>query len=667
MKISFNWLKDFVDIPENPQELRTRLTNVGLAVDALDPVGGDFVYELDVATNRPDCLGHVGVAREVATIYGIPLRMPKFDLREGEKRASEVFSISIEDPALCGRYCGRYIEGVKIGPSPDWLKNRLETFGIRPINNVADITNYVMLELSQPLHAFDADTLAKRQVIVRSARPGEKMTTLDGVERNLDSSVLMIADGQRSIAVAGVMGGAETEISPSTGNVLLESANFNPLSIRKTSRALGLSTEASYRFERGADIEMARFACDRAAAMIQDLAGGKIYRDVIDIYPGKRPAAVVKLRRQRIQSFLGAPVDDAIVERIFQRLGFKSTATSGGWSLEVPSHRIDIALEEDLLDEIARHHGFEKFPGTLPASAGYGSGLPLEAEERLLRNRIAAQGYSEVVTMAFSDEDTERKFRPKGEPVKLMNPMAEDESILRTSLLPSMLRSIQWNLNRGMRDLQLYELGKVYRKGSEERWLILAATGALRPKSVHEPERQFNFYDVKGDVEDILQTFDVGLTVSREQPPAYYHPGRFARAGEMAMFGELHPEYADMFKLRHRVCIAELDVDVILRSRQLHQVDAVPRFPSIRRDLSLLVDKGIQYGEIRAAIPKIRELVRVEPFDRLESGPFPETKYSLSISLFYQSNERTLTDAEVEEFDAAVLAALKPKGVEQRK
>jgi phenylalanyl-tRNA synthetase beta chain len=667
MKISLKWLKEFVDIGEDPQRLRTRLTSVGLAVDALDPAAEDFIYELDVATNRPDCLGHVGVAREVAAIYGSALRLPKFELREGGKRADEVFSISIEDAELCGRYCGRYIEGVKIGPSPDWLKNRLEALGVRSINNVADITNYVMLELSQPLHAFDADTLSKRTIIVRPARSGEKMTTLDGVERNLDPSILMIADAERSVAVAGVMGGAETEISAGTTNVLLESANFNPLSIRKTSRALGLSTDASYRFERGADIEMARFACDRAAALIQELAGGKVYKDVIDVYPGRKHPATAMLRRKRIHSFLGGAVDDTTVEHIFQRLGFKSTATRDGWSIEVPTHRIDIALEEDLLDEVARHYGLDRFPSTLPAYSGFGSGLHLEAEERLLRSRIAGHGYSEVITMAFSDELTERRFRPDTEPVKLLNPMAEDEAILRTSLMASMLRTLQWNLNRGIRDLQLYEIGKVYRKGSEERSLILAMTGALRPKSVHEAERSFNFYDLKGDIEDIFQAFDVGLTIGREKVPAYYHPGRAAEAGDVAVFGELHPEYAELFKLRQRVYIAELDINVILASGQRRQVQAIPKFPSIRRDLSLLVDRGVHYGEIHKAIPKIRELVRVEPFDRMESGPFPESKYSLSISLFYQSNERTLTDAEVEGFDAAVLAALTPMGVEQRK
>lgn len=667
MRISYKWLKEFVDIAETPAQLGTRFTNVGLAVDALETAGDDAIFELDIATNRPDCLNHYGVAREASAIYGIALRPPKFEVREADKRAADVFSISISDPDLCRRYCGRYIEGVTIGPSPEWLKARLELLGVRSINNVADVTNYVMLELGQPLHAFDADTLAGRQIIVRRAELEENMTTLDGMERELNPSMLVIADAERTVAIAGIMGGAETEISPRTKNVLLESANFNALSIRKTSRAIALSTEASHRFERGADIEMARFACDRAAALIHELSGGKIYRDVIDVYPGKAHLGIASLRRNRIESFLGAAVDDEVVERIFQRLAFKAKRTSDGWSVEVPTHRVDITIEEDLLDEIARHHGFDKFPSTLPAFSGYGSGLPLEHEERLLRNHISAAGYSEVIPMAFSDEATERKFRPNIAPVRLENPMAEDQAMLRTSLVPSMLRTVQWNVNRGMRDLQLYELGKVYQPAMESRWLILAATGALRSKSVHEAERDFNFYDLKADVEEILESFDVDLAITREDIPPYYHPGRFARCGEIVMFGELHPEYAEMFKLRHRIYIAEFDIDIILRSRQRRQIEAIPKFPSIRRDLSLVVDRNKTYGDIRKAIPHFDELIRVEPFDRLEKGPFPESKYGISISLTYQARERTLTDAEVDEFQNAVLAALRMQGIEQRK
>ncbi len=670
MKISYKWLKEFVAIAETPQQLGTRFTNVGLAVDALESAGDDFIFELDVATNRPDALSHAGVAREAAVIYGSELRKPEFEMREGVRQASEVFSISISDPDLCARYCGRYIQGVKIGPSPDWLKARLEALGVRSINNVADVTNYVMLELGQPLHAFDAETLAGGQIIVRRAGFDEKLTTLDGIERLLNPSMLVIADRDRAVAVAGVMGGAETEISVTTVNVLLESANFNALSIRKTSRELGLSTEASYRFERGADVEMARFACDRAAAMIQELAGGAIFRGVIDVYPVPAKPARATLRRQRIESFLGAPVDDPIVERIFQRLGFKTQRTGSGWSVEAPSHRIDINGEEDLLDEIARHHGFDRFPATLPPWSGSGSGLPMEALERLLRNRLAAAGYSEVTTMAFSKETDEGKFRTGVEPVKFLNPMADDEAILRTSLIPSMLRTIQWNLNRGIRDLQLYEIGKSYEKGSETRSLILAATGASRTKSVHEMPREFNFYDMKGDVEDLLESFDVKLKWDAEKAPAYYHPGRSLRMGEIFIFGELHPEYADAFKLRHRVYLAEVDVALLLAAKSKRAIQAIPKFPSIRRDLSLLLSQGARFGEVRDSILalNIPELVRIEPFDRLESGPFPESNYALAISLTYQSAGRTLTDDEVEHFDKLILDALKQRlGVELRR
>src|SRR6516225_1457611 len=489
MKISYNWLNEFVDVPEGPQELGARFINIGLAVDALESVNGDSIFELDVATNRPDCLSHFGVAREVTVVYDAKLKPPSFDLQEDDKRAEDVFSISIADVDLCSRYCGRYIAGVKIGPSPEWLARRLESIGVRSINNVADVTNYVMFELGQPLHSFDADHLTGRQIIVRRAAFDEKITTLDGVDRQLNPSMLVIADAARAVAVAGVMGGAETEISPGTTNVLLESAHFDPLSIRKTSRALGLLSEASYRFERGANAEMARYACDRAAAMIQALAGGTIYRDVIDVYPRKWKSVTTKLRSKRIAAFLGAPVEHAIVDRIFEKLDFRVQHASDGWSVEVPSHRPDITREEDLLEEIARHHGFDKFPTTLPKWEGFGSGLPGEFRERLLRDRLAAAGYSETIPMAFSDEATERRFRPATRPVVLLNPMAEDEAILRASLVPSMLRTIQWNVNRGIRDLQLFEIGKTYSKEGESRSLIMAAAGALRSKSVHEAEQ----------------------------------------------------------------------------------------------------------------------------------------------------------------------------------
>ena len=362
----------------SPNACGGKLTDVGLAVDASEPAGDDPVFELDVATNRPDCLSHLGVAREAERdLRLLPLRHAKDSIcAKRGKHAEDVFSISIADPDLCARYCGRYIAGVRIGPSPDWLKTRLEALGVRSINNVADVTNYVMLELGQPLHAFDADTLEGRQIIVRRAELDEKMTTLDGVERNLNPSMLVIADAERAVAIAGVMGGAETEISSSTTNVLLESANFNPLSIRKTSRALGFHTEASYRFERGADIEMARYACDRAAALDSATGRREIYRDVIDVYP--RPDSdchSLQLRRYRIQAFLGAPSMTHIVERIFSSSG--SERRRYGRRLDpskCPAIESDIGHRRGSARRNRTPSRIRQVSGDLPAWAGYGSG-----------------------------------------------------------------------------------------------------------------------------------------------------------------------------------------------------------------------------------------------------------------------------------------------------
>jgi len=673
MKISLDWLKEFVDIPVDAKALGTKLTNVGLAVDGTETHNSDTVFELDITTNRPDCLNHLGVAREISTIFNTSIRKPPFQLRESSNQTADAFSITIADPDLCGRYCGRCIAGVKIGPSPDWLKHRLETLGLRSINNVADVTNYVLMELGQPLHAFDADTLHGRAIIVRRAGIDERITTLDGIERSLNPSMLVIADAQRAVALAGIMGGAETEISAKTTNVFLESAYFNPQSIRKTARGLGLNTEASYRFERGADIAIAGYACDRAAAMIQELAGGEVFGGPIDVYPGSKEAVTASLRRSRIREFLGAAVDDSIVDAIFRRLEFKAEKAPQGWTVEVPSFRVDVQGEHDLLEEIARHHGFDKFPATFPAWRGSGSYLPHEAEERRLRNMLSSSGYSEITTYSFSDEETERRFRPDSEPVKFQNPMTEDATVLRTSLLPGMLKTLQWNLNRGIHDLQFFELSRVYNKNGEKRALILAACGAARPHGVHETARDFGFFDLKGSVEGILEGFGAaaGATEwSSDQIPAYYHPGRSARFGDLALFGEIHPEQLEALKIRRRVVLAEMDVDRILARTSKRSVQAVPRFPAIRRDFSFLLDKGTQYATVQQMIAAagIPELTRIEPFDRMESGQFADTKYSMSISVIYQSTERTLTDEEVEGFDRRILELLEQRlGAQLRK
>jgi phenylalanyl-tRNA synthetase beta chain len=670
MKISYNWLKEFVDVPVDAQTLGQRLTHIGLALESHAELQGDSVLDLDVTTNRPDCLSHLGVAREVAAIYSLPLKKPRFTIDEVPRRAADVFSISIDDAELCGRYCGRYMSGVKIGPSPEWLRKRLEILGVRSINNVADVTNYVMLELGQPMHAFDADRLSGRQIIVRRAQVEEKLTTLDGVERHLNPSILVIADANKAVALAGIMGGGETEIVSSTTNILLESAYFSPLSIRRTARALGMNTEASYRFERGADIVMASTACDRAAAMIQQLAGGEILNGIIDVYPSVHTPVRINLRRDRIAGVLGAPVDDAVVTRIFERLELQPVKTAQRWSVEVPSFRVDLRGEEDLLEEIARHHGFDKFPATMPASRGFGALLPDEMRLRHLRDTLSATGYSEIYTYSFSNEEMERRFYPDVEPVRLRNPMSEEAAILRTSLIPGMLTTLQWNLNRGIRNLQMYELSKVYWNSGERRSLILGACGSVKPASIHEPAREFDFFTLKGDVEQILEGFNASIRLTTDNIPKYYHLGRFARIGHLAIFGELHPAYAELFKFRQRVLMAEIDVEMLLAHSAAREIEQIPKYPAIKRDFSILLDKGTQYAAVQRTIDSagIMELVRVEPFDQMDSGPFPETKFSLSISVIYQSAERTLTDAEVERFDKTILQTLEQRlGAQLRK
>ena len=672
MRISLNWLREYVDTPEDASRLGEKLSLSGLAVDEIEERGDDLILELDITTNRGDCLSHLGVAREVATLYGTRARLPKIELSETGQRADAVFLISIADEDLCKRYCGRYIEGVTIGKSPDWLVQRLEAVGIRSINNVADITNYVLMELGQPLHAFDADTLGNNQIIVRRAEPGEKLTTLDGEKRELNPSMLVIADARRAVALAGVIGGEETEISASTKNVLLESAWFDPLSIRKTARAVNTSTEASYRFERGADIEMAATACNRAAQLIAELAGGKVYEGVIDVYPSEKTAKPrVHLRRKRIREYLGMEIPDDEVTRIFTGLGFDVGAgtDSEGWTVGVPSYRHDVSREEDLLEEIARIHGYDRFPSTLPAWTGRGERLPWHVEETRTRDLLAGMGYSEICSLAFSDRDIEERFAPGVEPVALQNPLSNEAPILRTSLVPSALRSIQWNLNRGSQNVLLYEIGKVYPAAGEYRRLIIAQTGTVRSGFIHHAPLEADFFNLKGNVTALLGGFAVEGEGSTSDLPTHYHPGRSIRMGSVATLGELSQEAADLFKIRQKVYVAEIAIEELYRAGLRNvAAAAIPKYPAIRHDLSLLLDREIRYSEVLAAIraAEITELVSIEPFDRLDTGPFPESCYSLAVGLVYQSSERTLTDAEVSEFDRMILNKLQGIGVKLR-
>src|SRR5579862_6872663 len=522
MKILYDWLKEFVTVPFAPGELRERLSLAGIAVEGVSETSAGPLLDLDLTINRPDCLAHYGVAREVAALGRNELKPISVPLPEGGESAARATRVEIECPDLCGRYTARILRGVKVQPSPDWLRKRLEALGQASINNVVDATNYVMLELGHPMHAFDLDRLAERRIVVRRARAGEKMRTLDGLERTLSPEMCVIADAARGVAIGGIMGGAESEIHAGTRNVLLESAWFDPISIRRTSKALGLRTEASLRFERGADPEVAELASRRCAALIREIAGGDILAGVVDVYPGRREPLRLELSRKELLRVMGGDVPDDEIEAILGALGFAprhmdavrrgTNSPLAVWECRQPSWRQDVTREVDLVEEVARHFGLDKFPARLPASKQPAARLPhAEAEDRL-RERLIGLGYREIVTIPLVNEEEDARFRAAGEavgtedasPARVANPLAADASLLRSNGLVSMTRALAWNLNRGQRDVRLFEVGRAYGvKNGEpvERSIVtLGATGAARQKGVAESEREYEFADLKGDL-----------------------------------------------------------------------------------------------------------------------------------------------------------------------
>src|SRR5712664_4009177 len=529
MKVVYNWLKDFVDVTAPPQELASRLALSGTNIGGIEHGAHGAVMEAEVSSNRPDCLGHLGIAREVGAIYKQHLVFTSPRPEESPSaKASDAVKVEIQAPELCGRFTARVIRNVKIQPSPKWLKDRLEASGVASISNVVDVSNYVMLELGHPLHTFDYDKVRDHKIIVRRAKPSEKMKTLDGVERQLapdkdrqlDSGICMISDGDgsRVVGIGGIMGGAETEISFSTKNVLIECAWFEPISIRRAARFLKLHTEASTRFGRGADPEMAELASRRAAELILQLAGGELLAGVVDIYPGKRAAKKIRVTRAEILRVMGADVPDKEVEASLGALGFapvridQNRGAEGSllaaWECTQPSWRAEVEREIDLIEESARIYGLDKFPPRLPAARQGAARLPHYEAETRLRERLIGLGYREILTIPHVAEERDALFRPEDvTPARLSNPLSEEANMLRSTGVVTMAGAFEWNLNHGQRNARLFEIGRHYRlNGSasfETRVLTIGATGEAREKGLYDSARDFSFADLKGDLDSI--------------------------------------------------------------------------------------------------------------------------------------------------------------------
>jgi phenylalanyl-tRNA synthetase beta chain len=662
VKLPHAWLTDLVKVPADADAVAAALALRGFEVASVD----HGVVDFEITANRPDCLSVIGLAREASAAFGVPLQLP--DRTMPPSGQPQPIEVTIEDAELCPRYCAQVFEIRSNGPSPAWMQERLEAAGVRSISAIVDVTNYVMLEMGQPTHAFDYATLAGRALRIRRAKPGETLRTLDNVDRELQPDMLVIADAERAQAIGGVMGGSSSEIGALSKLMVLESAYFKPASVRRTSKRLNLKTEASTRFERGADVNAAPVAIARAAALLQQIGAAQPLGPVIDKYPSPVPARILTLRASRIERVLGMSVPDAEVVARLEPLGFSVASTAhlprAEWQVSVPSYRVDVLREVDLIEEVARHDGYASLPATIPEmDALQPPPDPRTLLDRRLRQLLTGCGLSEAMTFAFIEAVAAEPFSAADAIVRVANPLSEKFAVLRPSLLPGLIDSASHNRRHGRTDVRLFEVGTRFSAAAEVRAVAGIWCGAGTPAHWSADARPADFYDVKGVVEMLARAFGLEFEYEPADIP-YMVPGRSASVGACGRIGQLLPSILESRGLApNDVAWAfELDADVLAKAQAMDDLRAasLPRFPSIVRDLSVLVDSALPAaavrGTIRSSAPST--LVDVIEFDRYRGKGVPEGSVSLSLRLTFRSPDRTLTDAEVEQAMDAVVAAL---------
>ena len=680
MKISPQWLRDFVDLPVDYPRLAEELTLAGVAVEGISGEGDNTVFEMEITTNRPDAMNHYGVAREASALYDLPLRpiAPKLPPSQGK---SEVV-IDIQEPELCPRFTAREICGAAIKPSPDNVADRLQLLGHRPISNAVDATNYVLWESGKPTHVFDLDLLEGRRLIIRKARSGETLKTLDGVERKLTAEDLVVADAAKPVGLAGVMGGFDTMITEKTKNILIESAWWDPVTVRRMSKRHGIHTDASHRFERGADFESTVPSTNRVAELILQSGGGTLVGDVIDVIARKLDLAPVEVDLREVQRVLGEKLSALEISRILTRLGFTVLAgREDTYLVHIPSWRLDVEREIDVIEELARLHGYEKFANTLPAYSGEVRDLPDAHKDARLRSSLLAFGYNESISLTFISKEDARRFSTAPE-LDLANPLSEEASVMRTSLVPSMLNMLAYNLNRGSDDVRLFEAGNVFEasgaKALEAKRISIGATGSVDSKVVRgltsgAAARPLSFFDLKGDVEGLLAPFGHWTLYYDAKTADYYHPGRSARAvmdgATVAQFGQIHPDVAAARKLRQDVFVGEIYLDRLYQ-HDLREVryEALPRFPAVERDFSFVFDDKVEFEKIHQSVSGlgITELRSFVPAEIFRGENVGAGKYSILMRAQFQSSDRTLREDEVAQWAGHITKALEGLGGVQR-
>lgn len=676
MLISLAWLKELVGMPADGAEIARRLTARGLTVDAVTVDDGDTIFDIDVPANRPDALGHLGVAREIAAAFSLKLTpRPGAPERSGAGVAS-VVKVAIEAPTLCGRYTAGLVRNVTVGPSPPWVVKRLTACGVRSINNVVDASNLVMLELGQPVHFFDLARLAGPEIRVRAAATGERLVTLDGVERSLDPTMPVIADGKRAVALGGVMGGAATEIREATKDVLIEAAWFAPGAVRKTARALSLSTDASQRFERGCDPEAPAAAQEMAARLLATLAGGAPAPGMIDVRPAAPEARRLSVRLERAARLLGFAPSAAEATGALAALSLSPRASGGAIEVDVPSWRVDLEREADLVEEIGRHLGYDRIPERLPAGAPALSQASRGPDlDETVRDRLASLGFNEAFSYAMIGPGEDDPFTGPGAPppLALTNPISETLGFLRRSLLPGLLRAADQNLRRGAADVRLFEVGGVFFAAAagalpeEPSRAAFAWSGAASPPHWSGSSRPADAWDAAGLIEDLLRLAAGERGFARERAVlAGLHPGRSFLwrddAGRAAAWcGAVHPDLAARLGLSAEILVGEADLTLASAVPASAAVfRPISRLPATWRDLSLVLAPSAAAGSVIAALSRVPAPAPVTMtwIDRYSGPPLGDGEVAMTLRVMLQPLDRTLTDGEAETYRAALVAAL---------
>jgi len=673
MKISLNWLKDYIELDLSLPDLIDKLNMIGLIVEDWEEKDSDAVLDIETYANRPDTLGHLGVARELAAALELGIKEQKWPLEEIEQNTSDLVDVHILNDDLCPRYSGMVIKGVQVGPSPEWLRKRIEAVDLKPVNNVVDVTNYVLFSTAHPIHAFDLAKISGRKIIIRKANAGEVLRSLEDSDISLTPEMLVIADGKKPVALAGIIGGEESSVKGSTQDIFIESACFNPVSIRKTSKKTGISTDASYRFERGADISFPPQAALMAASLLTQL-GGKASKGIADVYPKPRKEKTVVLRHHRISDLLGLDIDEEFTVRTLSSLGFQvEVQQKGVWQVKIPQFRVDVEREADLIEEIARFYGYDKIPASIPPLRVLEPPMEQKKERvNKLRQLLFHSGFDEVLNFSFSDPEKEAWLQTGKKAIEIRNPISSRASLLKTTLLGGLLENIAWNKNRGAEGVHLFEVGNVYFWQSEAKQeqltLALAATGLVGPVQWHRKSEDTDFFRIKGTLESLMAYSRYEPFSFKEEEHAFFEQENslalIFKEETVGYCGLLKSNLLDSYSLKESVWATELNL-ALLFEKQPYSFEYTPvdRFPSITRDVSFIADQSVDYQDIKEVVEKLNipNLKEFDLYDRFSGSSIPKGKISLSVRFVFRHPKKTLLAKEVDTLQEKIMNTLVTK------